>query len=221
MSSESVIDLVLVGGGGTSADVLTIIDDINRVAIRYRVLGLLDDALDRDSSRFGVPVLGGLGEADRLPTDVRLVDCMGSPRSNARREALLHSRGLAGLPFETLIHPRAVVATSATVGEGCIVYPNAVLLANVRLGSHVTVLANCVLNHDAHVDDYGILASGVNLSGNVRVGRAAYLGCGCNVRENIRIGDGALVGLGSAVVSDVAPGAIVVGVPARIQGSDA
>ncbi len=215
MPSDDLIDLVLVGGGGTSADVLAIVDDINREAPRYRVRGLLDDALARGSSRFGVPVLGGLGDAPQLIGNGRLVDCLGSPRSNARREALLRAKGLADLPFASLVHPRAVVAGSAELGEGCIVYPNVVLLAHVRLGRHVTVLANCVLNHGVCVEDFGILASGVNLSGRVHVGRAAYLGCGCNVREDTRIGEGALIGLGSAVVRDVPAGAVVAGVPAR------
>lgn len=217
MPSDALIDLVLVGGGGTSADVLAIVEDINRVTAQYRVRGLLDDALAVGSDRFGVPVLGGLSDAPRLLGAGRLVDCLGSPRGNVRREALLEAKGLLALPFETLVHPRAVVASSATLGEGCIVYPNVVLLANTRLGRHVTVLANCVLNHDTQVDDFGILASGVNLSGRVHVGRAAYLGCGCNVREDIRIGSGALVGLGSAVVRDVPAGAVVAGVPARVQ----
>jgi sugar O-acyltransferase (sialic acid O-acetyltransferase NeuD family) len=221
MPSDALIELVLVGGGGTSADVLAIVDDINREAPRYLVRGLLDDALTPGSQQFGVPVLGGLSDAPRLLGHGRLVDCLGSPRSNVRREALLQAKGLSGLPFASLVHPRAVVAGSADLGEGCILYPNVVLLAQVRLGCHVTVLANCVLNHGVCVDDFGILASGVNLSGRVQVGRAAYLGCGCNVREDIRIGDGALVGLGSAVVQDVAPGAVVAGVPARVQRSGA
>lgn len=221
MPSDAPIELVLVGGGGTSADVLAIVDDINREAPCYRVCGLLDDALKPGSLRFGVPVLGGLSDASRLLGNGRLVDCLGSPRSNVRREALLQAKGLAELPFASLVHPRAVVASNADLGEGCIVYPNVVLMAQVRLGRHVTVLANCVLNHDVCVEDFGILASGVNLSGRVHVGRAAYLGCGCNVREDIRIGDGALVGLGSAVVQDVAPGVVVAGVPARVQRSGA
>lgn len=219
MPSDDLIDLVLVGGGGTSADVLTIVDEINRQIPRYRVRGLLDDALSPGSLQFGVPVLGGLADAPQLLGNGRLVDCLGSPRSNARRELLLQAKGLANLPFETLIHPRAVVARSADVGVGCILYANVVLLANVRLGCHVTVLANCVLNHDVRIGDFGILASGVNLSGRVQVGRAAYLGSGCNVREDIHIGDAALVGLGSAVVHDVGPGKVVAGVPARVQGA--
>lgn len=219
MPSDALIGLVLVGGGGTSADVIAIVDDINREAPRYRVLGLLDDALVVGSMCFGVPVLGGLSDAGRVLGTASLVDCLGSPRSNVRREALLEAKGLSALPFETVVHPRAVVASSASLGEGCVIYPNVVLLANVRLGRHVTLLANCVLNHDVCVEDFGILASGVNLSGRVQVGRAAYLGCGCNVREDIRIGDGALVGLGSAVVQNVAPGVVVAGVPARVQRS--
>lgn len=208
-------DLILVGAGGTSADVLALIESINERQPRYRVLGLLDDADDlRGQTRYGVPVLGSLAEGARQ-TDVSFVDCLGSPASFSRREAILRDRGFDPLRFETLIHPTAFTAGGAQLGPGCILYPNVAILAGVVLGAHVTVLANAVLNHEVAIGDYTILASGVNVSGRVRIGRACYIGCGASLREGITIGDGALVGLGSAVVRDVVAGAVVGGSPAR------
>lgn len=208
-------DLILVGAGGTSADVLAIIESINERRPRYRVLGLLDDAADlRGAARYGMPVLGSLAEGVR-EADASFVDCLGSPASFLRREAILRGSGLDPRRFETLIHPTVFCAGGAQLGPGCILYPNVVILAGVVLGAHVTVLANTVLNHEVSVGDYAILASGVNVSGRVRIGRACYIGCGASLREGIAVGDGALVGLGSAVVGDVAEGAVVGGSPAR------
>lgn len=206
--------LILVGGGGTSADVLALVESINRIAPRYLVLGLLDDAVAPGSVRFGVPVLGGLVDGSRW-IDASFVDCMGSPASYLRREQILRERGLAPERFETIVHPSAFMAGDVQLGQGCILYPNVVVLAGVTLGAHVTVLANSVINHDVEVGAYSILSSGVNVSGRVRIGRAVYVGCGASLREGVAVGDGALVGLGSAVVRDVAPGSVVAGNPAR------
>lgn len=208
-------NLILVGAGGTSADVLALVGAINARQPRYRVLGLLDDAADLcGKSRYGLPVLCGLAEGARLG-DGSFVDCLGGPSSFASREAVLRDRGFDPLRFETIVHPTAFVAADAQIGHGCIIYPNAVILAGVELGVHVTVLSNTVLNHEVTVGDYSMLASGTNVSGRVRIGRACYIGCGASFREGISIGDGALVGLGSAVVRDVAADAVVGGNPAR------
>lgn len=48
-----------------------------------------------------------------------------------------------------------------------------------------------------------------------RVGRGASIGTGSTILSGISIGAGALIGAGAVVTHDVAPGAIVVGNPAR------
>lgn len=206
--------LVLVGGGGTSADVLAIIAAINATDPRYEVMGLLDDALPAGSKRWQVPVLGGLADHASID-DAWYVDCLGSPRSFRGRQALYQRIGLDPSRFETIVHPSATLAVDAILGAGSIVYPNAVVLSGVTVGSHVTILANTVLNHETVIGDWSILASGVMVSGAVRIGVSCYLGVGSLVREGISIGDGALIAMGSAVISDVASGATVGGVPAR------
>jgi len=206
--------LVMVGAGGTCADVIAIVNALNRGAPRYRCVGVLDDSPDlAGAMRHGLPVLGPLAAAS-VPPGAVLVDCLGSPRNYTGRENLLRNKGLSNQRFETLIAPSAFVAEDAQIGEGCIVYPNTVIMAGVRLGCHVTVLANCVLNHHATVGDFTIITSGVNISGRVRIGKACYIGAGASLIHDLAIGDRALVGLGAAVIRDVPPDTVVAGNPA-------
>lgn len=206
--------LILVGGGGTCSDALVLIASINQVNTRYEVLGLLDDALEAGSERYGIPVLGGLSDHNRWP-EAWFVDCLGSPSAHTRREQLLLDKGYDPVRFESIIHPSVFMAADVQIGHGCILFPNVVALSRVRVGNHVTVLSNTVLNHDVIIEDYALVASGVNLSGRVSIGRAAYIGTGSCVRENKSIGAGSLVGMGSAVTQDVAEGIVVAGCPAK------
>ncbi len=203
------------GAGGTTADVLSIVADINRQEPLYDCVGLLDD--DRalwGRKRFGVKVLGGLEQAAEMK-GARFVNCLGSPDNFWKRGLALSRLDLSLARFETLVHPSAAVAGDARIGKGTVLYPNVVVMANVRIGNHVTVLANTVMNHDVIVGDLCIITSGVNLSGRVHIGRSSYIGSGATLMQGLTVGECALVGMGSVVTRDVAPRAVVAGNPAR------
>jgi sugar O-acyltransferase (sialic acid O-acetyltransferase NeuD family) len=207
--------IILVGGGGTTGDVIALLHDINKITPKYEILGLLDDALPNDTSRFGFPVLGGLQANKTFSDDTLFVDCLGSTRSYLKRESILKQSGFNLDRFETIIHPSAFISNDAKIGVGSIIYPNVVVLSNVHIGSHAIVLSGSVLNHDVTIGDWSILASGVMLSGAVKVGNACYLGSASSVREGVHIDNGCLIGMSAAVVKDVSKNQVVVGVPAR------
>ena len=203
------------GAGGTAADVLSIINDINRAEPVYECVGLLDDdpAL-WGKRRFSVNVLGALEQAASMH-DVFFVNCLGSPKNYWRRRGLLARLAISPDRFETLIHPSAAVAMDCGIGRGSVIYPNVVVMANVQIGDHVTILGNTVMNHDVAIGDLCIITSGVNISGRVSIGQSCYIGTGAALMHGINVGELALVGMGSVVVRDVAPQAVVAGNPAR------
>jgi sugar O-acyltransferase (sialic acid O-acetyltransferase NeuD family) len=207
--------IVLVGGGGTTSDVVALIHSINQFCPKYEILGLLDDVVSINTTRFGYPILGGFLTNTSFPEDVFFVDCLGSTRSYLKRESIIKKAGFNLDRFETIIHPSVFISANAKVGRGSIIYPNVVVLSNVTIGQHVIVLSGSVLNHDVTIGDWSILASGVMLSGAVNVGDTCYLGSASTIREEINIGSGSLVGMGAAVVNHVANNQVVVGVPAK------
>lgn len=168
---------------------------------------------DRPGTLLGRPVYW----IDDLPADAReaaAVCAVGSPgRAGFIEQARRH-----GLLFATLVHPSAVVAVSAEVGEGAIVSAGVVIGARARIGAHAIVNRGCLVGHHVRVGPCATLGPGCNVGGLASIGASALVGMGAIVIDRVTVGEGAVVAAGSLVNRDVAAGARVAGAPARAVG---
>ena len=71
------------------------------------------------------------------------------------------------------------------------------------------------MGHDAVIGDYCVINPGTNVSGKVRVSECSNLGTGSKVIQGICIGSGTTIGAGAAVINDIPPNCVAVGVPAK------
>jgi sugar O-acyltransferase (sialic acid O-acetyltransferase NeuD family) len=116
-----------------------------------------------------------------------------------------------------VVHPRAIVARSASLEAGAVVFPNVVLGAGVAVGVNAVLYSGAIVEHDSRIGAHVYLSPGVVLSGNVTVEDGAFVGAGAVVIPGVRIGAAAIVAAGAVVVDDVAGGTTVLGVPARVR----
>ena len=181
--------LVIVGAGGHGREALAIARAVNRDRDRWHVIGLVDDGAPDNL----VPV----DDANLLGTTDFLID-----------------HGDAA-PAIALVDPSAWLGDDVDLAEGVIVHPGAICTTNVRVGLHSHVNCGVIVSHDCRIGDFVSLSPGVKLNGAVTVGDGAFLGTGAIVLPGRSIGQDAVVGAGAVVIDDVAPGATVVGVPAR------
>jgi maltose O-acetyltransferase len=123
------------------------------------------------------------------------------------------------------------------VGEGAVIRPpfHCDYGYNIRLGRNVFLNFNCVIldvceveigdltqigpgvqiltaDHPRDPDDR---ARGVEFGKPIKIGRNVWIGGGAILLPGVNIGDDAVIGAGSVVTRDVAPGATVMGNPAR------
>lgn len=210
--------IAILGAGGNSlaiTDAILAINAASNAGALYELLGFLDDIPENRHKRvLGFPVLGTLEQARELP-ECRFVNAIASVHSFRKKPAIIERCGVPPDRFETIVHPRAVVATGATIGRGTAIMANSVVCPEARVGDHVIMLECSTVNHHTRVGDYATISAGVTLLGQVRVGAGAFLGGGASVAPYVVIGDNALVGMGSTVIRDVAPGTVVAGNPAR------
>jgi acetyltransferase-like isoleucine patch superfamily enzyme len=90
---------------------------------------------------------------------------------------------------------------------------------SVTIGAHTLIAPNVFITDHTHgasrakrLDEQG------NRVAPVSIGSDAWIGAGAIVLSGVTIGDGAIVGAGAVVTKDVAPYAIVAGVPAAVIG---
>ncbi len=107
------------------------------------------------------------------------------------------------------------------LGVGAVLSPFVTLTSNVRIGRHFHANLYSYVEHDCVVGDFVTFAPRVHCNGNVVIEDHAYIGTGAILKQGqpgkpLVIGRGAVVGMGAVVTKSVAPGATVVGNPARL-----
>lgn len=207
--------LIVWGAGGHGR----VVADAARAA-GWHVLGFADrdEALVGQARAGEPPVLlseaqlqADLARGSGLPDGLRAI-ALGVGGNEARR------RGLAWIPeryLEPVIHPRAVVSPTASIGRGTVILGGAVVNPGARIGAGVIVNTAAVIEHDVEIEDAAHVSPGAILTGGVRVGAGAWIGAGAIVIPGRRVGRGCIVGAGAVVLRDVPDAFTVVGNPAR------
>ncbi len=117
--------------------------------------------------------------------------------------------------FPILIHPAAVVAKNAEIGEGTVVMAGAVINPGAKIGRGVIVNTSSSIDHDCVIRDFVHIAVGSHLSGTVKVGNGTWIGVGATVSNNVNICGGCIIGAGAVVIKDIEEKGTYIGVPAK------
>lgn len=157
----------------------------------------VDDRWPGLRESFGLPVVANwagvaavAGQADAAIAAVG---------DNILREHWLMAIRAVGLPLATVVHPRACVSHSATIGVGTAIMAMAIVGVDVQIGEGVIVNAGAIVDHDASLGDFAHLGVGVSIAGGVQIGDHAWLQAGCCAGYRVVVSEGALHGPGTTL----------------------
>ena len=122
------------------------------------------------------------------------------------------------------IEPGAVIREQVSIGKNAVIMMGAVINIGAVIGDGTMIDMGAILGGRATVGNNCHIGAGAVLAGVIEPASATpviveddvLVGANAVVIEGCRIGKGAVVAAGAVVVSDVAPGTVVAGCPARV-----
>ncbi len=124
-----------------------------------------------------------------------------------------------GCFIPTLVHPKAVIARTVTLGEGTVVMAGAVINPDASIGKSCIINTGSSVDHDCKVGDYCHVSVGAHLAGTVSVGEHTWIGAGACINNNLSICPGCMIGSGAMVTKSIEDSGIYIGVPATLKNS--
>ena len=167
--------LLIIGAGGHGRAVAEAV----ALGNEYLVTAFLDDAPQSISSVDGFPVWGSIRELAACKGRVDAV-LVAIGRNELRRQ--LHaSVEAASLVLAKVVHPRAIVSPSASLGAGCVVMAGAVIGTHAHLGEGAIVNCGAVVDHDCRVECFGHLGVGACMAGGAVLGEEGWMQAGSSL----------------------------------------
>ena len=199
--------LIIIGAGGYAKSVIDAIDTFN-----YEVVGFIDQFSD-EKEHLGFPILAKDIELMENRDSYFYFIAIGNNKNRKRWYDKIKDQRLRLI---NVVDKTAVVAPTASIGEGCFIGKMAVV------NSRAVVENDCIINTKALVEHGCIVHAHANIStnsvinGDVEVGEGSFLGSSSVTIGQIRIGCWSSVGAGAVVTRDVENGVTVAGIPAHI-----
>ena len=204
-------NIIIVGAGGFGREVYLWAKDSFDFT-KYQIKGFLSkNKSDLDNFDIKVRIIGDpdyyeIKENDRFLFAIGDIDV---------KKHLVTKLKEKGAKFLTLIHPTAIVANTAKIGQGVIICPFVTVSDNVQLGDFVMMNIYSSCGHDAKVGKYCILSPYATLNGFVVLEDEVFLGTHATVIAHKKVGYQSKVSANSVVMRDVQPNKIVFGVPGK------
>lgn len=210
-------NILIYGANGLGSEVLELVRTLNSLSSRWNILGFIDDNKAMHGSYFsGAKIIGGGDALGSISEPFDLIFGIAAPA--VKKKLYEKIKDNVKISFPIIIHPSAVVASSAQISEGCVIFSSCFVSVNTVMGKHSLLSAASQLAHDSKLGDFCSVMPSVNISGNVDVEEMVYIGVQSAIRQGLKIGRCSTIGMGSVVVKDVPQECTVMGNPARRAG---
>lgn len=209
---------IILGGSGMALEAITFLKDSHEAqGTQWHVTDVVSPAVPEMEKieqilGYSPQVHADLGTALQNGTEKAAVIAVGDP--GLRRKIAAEARS-HGLSLATIIHPRAYVSDTATIGQGTIIAPSAYVGPFATVGTACLINVGASLAHDARMGDASVLSPLSSVNGFGEIGTCAFLGGSAVVNPTISLGKFGKLSAGSVLTASVGPGHLMHGLPAK------
>jgi sugar O-acyltransferase (sialic acid O-acetyltransferase NeuD family) len=206
-------NIIIIGSGGLSLEIVDLIDSINKINEQYKIVGLLDDnKTTYEISKY--PILGTTSDISRY-SNYSFVIAIANPKI---REEFFHR--LEGFKLKTpnLIHPKSEISKYAFIekNSGIIINYQAQISALARIEKGVIIDSYSYIGHETSFNQFVTVYPGCQISGKCLIQSNSEIGLGSKIIQGLKIGKHTLIGAGSVVVKDIPGGKVAYGTPCEV-----
>lgn len=196
--------IVIFGTGAVAAEITSLLEDSNwgrevGLCIKGYVTSVENGIESWHAYNYNSPYLGHFDDYKIQEDDYFVVAIGDNPK--AKREIVSQIKRRGG-NFITLIHPTAIVAKTAIIGEGNIVDPFTIIGPKVKLGNFNLLTSQTIISHDCNVGDFNFFATSL-LCGHTIVGNDNYFGIRATTVPKVTIGDRNVIQAGMIVDKNI------------------
>lgn len=194
--------IVIVGGGNHTKVCIDILKQTNAFEI-YGVV-YTKYAPDRDEI-LGIPVIGGLDKLEQIYKDeaAMAVVGIGGLDKPIERAQIIERLKTIGFFCPNIIHPKAIIEPSASLGEGNQIMAGAVIGSCAKMGNNCIVNSNSIVSHDCIIGNNVHITPGAIIAGTVSIGDNSIIGMGVTVYYHSNIGNNVIIINGKHIFKDI------------------
>lgn len=194
--------VILIGAGAHAAELHYHIEywNENNRDRPVTIAGLLSDSRkEYDHYQFKEPWLGPF-DSHEIVQDAEYLPAFASADY---RKGIIESFMKRGAAFTRFIHPTALIAPSAQLGEGVVISHNVSVGPMAKVGNFNLLNSRCTIGHDTVTGDYNVVSPQVVLAGHTHMGDENMVGTNACTIPHISIGNRNTIAAGMTVYKDV------------------
>lgn len=202
--------VIITGGGGHARIVFDILKEQ-----QLNIIGFTDIS-SNSSLSVDLPYLGQDNEILRYkPTDICLANGLGQVASSTFRQRVYKYFTSLGYQFTQVIHPSAIIASTAVIGRGVQIMAGAVIQPGVTIKENSIINTSASVDHDTLIGEHTHISPGVTICGSVTIGESVFIGAGATVVHQVEIGNHSVIGAGALLLHSLPENVTAYGVPAK------
>jgi UDP-perosamine 4-acetyltransferase len=194
-------DLILLGGKGGAKMCIDAIRSTNK----FKIIGIIDDALIPGSKVMDIEVLGGENELHLLFKNgyKNLVVTYSILNDLSKRYLKIEQYQKIGFSFPNIIHEKAVIESSSRIGNGNIILANSIIGSEAIVGDFNYINTASIICHESLIGNNNHFAPNSVIAGRVKVGDSNLFGMCTTTYFDICIGSNNILNNGVSLNNDI------------------
>lgn len=165
----------------------------------------------KEDSLYNLPIVSFDEVSERFPpVEYSVLVAMGYLDMNKKRELKCRQFESKGYKLVSFIHSKANVASSAVIGDNCVVLDNVNIGPFTEVGNNTFIYNGVTLSHHDKVGNNCWIASGTVIGGESVVGDCCFIGISAIIGDNTAIGNENFIGAGAKITHNTDDGSVYV-----------